>query len=171
MVYHQIVGIPIGANCAPLIADLFYIITRWILCLTFTFWGHQNFRIKIYWNYNFVGYYTIPFGFSLFWHFQVDIFNFWNLFVWRRISGEGSLSEMRIWSIFLVNSDLKWCIHLSRSLFLNISKQHDLIYILNYLDYICLPSVTLNLRNISPIYIQQWLRSAELLKPIGTSDE
>ena len=26
--------------------------------------------------------------------------------------------EMRIWSILLIKSDLKWCIHLSRSLFL-----------------------------------------------------
>ena len=29
-----------------------------------------------------------------------------------------SLPEMRIWSILLIQSDLKWCIHLSRSLFL-----------------------------------------------------
>ena len=26
MVYKQIVGIPMGTNCAPLIADLFYIV-------------------------------------------------------------------------------------------------------------------------------------------------
>ena len=31
---------------------------------------------------------------------------------------EGSLPEMRIWSILLIISDLKWCIHLSRNLFL-----------------------------------------------------
>ena len=29
-----------------------------------------------------------------------------------------SVPEMRIWSILLIKSDLKWCIHLSRSLFL-----------------------------------------------------
>ena len=29
---------------------------------------------------------------------------------------KGSLPEMRIWSILLIKSDLKWCIHLSRSL-------------------------------------------------------
>ena len=34
MVYQQIVGIPMGTNCAPLIADLFYIVTRVILCQT-----------------------------------------------------------------------------------------------------------------------------------------
>ena len=35
-----------------------------------------------------------------------------------RITDEGSVPEMRIWSILLIKSDLKWCIHLSRSLFL-----------------------------------------------------
>ena len=39
-------------------------------------------------------------------------------FVWLRITDEGSLPEMRIWSILLIKSDLKWCIHLSRGLFL-----------------------------------------------------
>ena len=41
-----------------------------------------------------------------------------NYFVWLRIADEGSVPEMRIWSILLIKSDLKWCIHLSRSLFL-----------------------------------------------------
>ena len=30
----------------------------------------------------------------------------------------GPLPEMRIWSIFVIKSDLKCCIHLSKSLFL-----------------------------------------------------
>ena len=68
-------------------------------------------------------YYTIPFGFTLFRHIWVIIFNFWNYFVWLRITDEGSLSEMGIWSILLIKSDLKWCIHLSRSLFLYIHKK------------------------------------------------
>ena len=42
-------------------------------------------------------------------------------FVWLRITDEGSVPEMRIWSILLIKSDLKWCIHLSRSLFLYFS--------------------------------------------------
>ena len=37
---------------------------------------------------------------------------------WLRITDEGPISEMRIWSILLIKSDLKWCIHLGRSLFL-----------------------------------------------------
>ena len=37
---------------------------------------------------------------------------------WLRITDEGSVPEMRIWSILLIKSDLKWCIYLSRSLFL-----------------------------------------------------
>ena len=40
-----------------------------------------------------------------------------NYFVWLRITDEGSVPEMRIWSILLIKSDLKWCMHLSRSLF------------------------------------------------------
>ena len=38
-------------------------------------------------------------------------------FVLLRITGEGSVPEMRIWSILLIKSDIKWCIYLSRSLF------------------------------------------------------
>ena len=30
---------------------------------------------------------------------------------------DAAVPEMRIWSILLIKSDLKWCIHLSRSLF------------------------------------------------------
>ena len=40
-------------------------------------------------------------------------------FLWIRITDEGLVPEMRIWSILLIKSDLKWCIHLSRSLFFN----------------------------------------------------
>ena len=41
-----------------------------------------------------------------------SLFNFLNYFVWLRITDEGSVPEMRIWSILLMKSDLKWCIHL-----------------------------------------------------------
>ena len=41
----------------------------------------------------------------------------WNYFVLLRITDEGSVREMRLWSILLIKSGLKWCIHLSRSLF------------------------------------------------------
>ena len=64
-------------------------------------------------------YYTIRFGFSLFWHFLVITFQLFILHVWLRITDEGSVPEMRIWSITLIYSDSKWCIHLSRSLYLN----------------------------------------------------
>ena len=36
IIYQQIEGSPMGTNCAPLIADLFYIVMRGTLCLTFT---------------------------------------------------------------------------------------------------------------------------------------
>ena len=45
-------------------------------------------------------------------------FNFLNYFLWLRITDEGLVPEMRIWSISLIKSDLKWCTHLSSSLFL-----------------------------------------------------
>ena len=60
-----------------------------------------------------------PFGFTLFGQFWAYIFKFLNYFLWLRITDEGSVPEMRIWSISLIKSDLKWCIHLSRSLFFN----------------------------------------------------
>ena len=44
-------------------------------------------------------YYTIPFGFSLFRHFLVINFQLFILNVWLMITDEGSLPEMRIWSI------------------------------------------------------------------------
>ena len=62
-------------------------------------------------------YYTIPFGFSLVWHFWGITFQLLNYFVWLRITDEGSIPEIRIRSILLIKSDLKWCIHLSRGLF------------------------------------------------------
>ena len=44
--------------------------------------------------------------------------------VWRRITDDGSLPEMRIWSILLIKSDLKWCIHLGKSLFIFLKETH-----------------------------------------------
>ena len=63
-------------------------------------------------------YYTIPFGFSSLRHFGASHFNILNYFVWLRITDECSVPEMCISSILLITSDFKWCIHLSRSLFL-----------------------------------------------------
>ena len=63
-------------------------------------------------------YYTIPFGLSFFWHFWHYFSTTYNYFIWLRVTDEGSVPEMRIWSILLIKSDLEWCIHLSRSLFL-----------------------------------------------------
>ena len=49
---------------------------------------------------------------------QISSFLFLNFIFWVRITDEDSVPEMRIWSILLIKSDLKWCIQLSRSLFL-----------------------------------------------------
>ena len=51
-------------------------------------------------------YYTIPFGFSfLYYTFWASIFNFLNYFDWLSITDEGSVPEMRIWSILLIKFD------------------------------------------------------------------
>ena len=82
-------------------------------------------------------YYTIPFGLKIacFGTFWALLYNFLNYFVWLRIfwaslfhfstylvllriTEEGLVPEIRMWSILLIKSDLKWRIHLSRSLFL-----------------------------------------------------
>ena len=70
-------------------------------------------EIVILWVYK-----TIQFGFSLFWNFLGITFQRLTHFVWLRITEEGSVPEMRIWSILLNKSDLKWCIHLRRGLYL-----------------------------------------------------
>ena len=77
------------------------------------------FGLEINWNCNFEGFLHHPF-----WHRLVSavlghMFStiFKNYFLLRRTTDEGSVPEMRIWSILLIKSDLKWCIHLGRSLF------------------------------------------------------
>ena len=64
-------------------------------------------------------YYTIHFGFSLFFGtFWVLLFNFLlKYFVWLRVTDEGLVPRMRKWSILLITSESKWCIKISRSLF------------------------------------------------------
>ena len=59
-------------------------------------------RVKIDWTCNFDGL-LHPFSLSLIWHFGGSLFNFLNYFVWLRITDEGSVPEMPIWSILLIN--------------------------------------------------------------------
>ena len=72
-------------------------------------------EIVILWVYN-----TIPFGFSL--HklgtFGTSIFNHYLTTCLAKDHWRGLVHEIRIWSMMLIISYLKWCIHLSRSLFL-----------------------------------------------------
>ena len=73
---------------------------------------------KIHWNCNIVGLLHHPFWLYLVLAIFGITSHIFNFFVLLRITDEGSVPEMRIWSI----SNLirfKWCIHLSRSLFLN----------------------------------------------------
>ena len=66
-------------------------------------WRASKFSVfEIDLNCNFVGLLQIPFGFSLFRHFLVITFQFFILHVWLRITDEGSVPEMRIWSISLI---------------------------------------------------------------------
>ena len=62
--------------------------------------------------------YTIPFGFQLFGHHFPTFETTFKLFGYLGITDEGSVPEMRMWPILLIKSDLKWCMHLRRSLFL-----------------------------------------------------
>ena len=59
-----------------------------------------------------------PFGFSLLRHFLAFTFKLLIHFVWLRITDDGLVPEMRIWSILVIKSDIKWCIHFRRSLLL-----------------------------------------------------
>ena len=70
-------------------------------------------EIVILWIY----YMTSPLASASFGTFVTSLFNFLNYFVWLRITDEGSVTEMRIWFILLMKSDLKWCIHLDLVLY------------------------------------------------------
>ena len=50
--------------------------------------------------------------------FRALLFNFLNNFVWLRITDEGSVCEMRIWSILLIKYKLYWSMYISKSEFL-----------------------------------------------------
>ena len=82
----------------------------------------SNFQ-AIDWNYNFVGLLHHPFWLqrvlALFGTLPTNI---WDYFVSLRITDEGLVPEMCIWSMLLSKFDWKWCIHvhLSRSIFLYI---------------------------------------------------
>ena len=61
---------------------------------------------------------TISFGFSLLWLFWFITFQLLKLLWLVKYHWYGSVPEMWLWSILSIKSGLKWCIHLSRSLFL-----------------------------------------------------
>ena len=85
----------------------------WLNCLLLVI----RWAIKGHWASS----YTSHFGFSFFFDtFGAVFFTLLNRFVWLRITDEGSVLEMRILSILVIKSDLKWFMHLSWSLF-NIS--------------------------------------------------
>ena len=51
--------------------------------------------------------------------FVTSLFNFLNYYVWLIVTDEGYVPEMRIWSILLMKSDIKWNIHLDLFLYFN----------------------------------------------------
>ena len=68
---------------------------------------------KIHSNCNFVGLFHHPFWFYpllALLGITFHLFFFKNYIVWLRITDQGLVPEMRIWSILLIKSDLKWCI-------------------------------------------------------------
>ena len=64
---------------------------------------YYEINLKIFYIYFF--FWIFLFGFSLFWHFLVITFQLFILHVWLRITDEGSVPEMRIWSISSIESD------------------------------------------------------------------
>ena len=88
-----------------------------------------------------------PFWLQPVWHVWDISFQLLKILVWLRITDEGSVPEMRIWSIVLIQSDLKWCIHLSRSLFLY------LFYIFAGLLYRIIPVVLLAVSTVTLAYM------------------
>ena len=78
------------------------------------------FMFKIEWNCNFVALLHHSFWLQLaFGTFGLSLFNFLNYFIWLRITDEGFSTRNAHKSIMLIKSDLKWCVHPSRSLFLH----------------------------------------------------
>ena len=74
---------------------------------------------------------------------------------WLRITDEGSVPKMRIWSILLIKSDLKWCIHLSEVSF-HISEETKTEFIQSIISFVLTP-------DISPIFITFILLTTNLV--------
>ena len=102
-------------------------------------------------------YYTITFGFSMFRHFWVINFQLLKLHCLAKDQWRGSVPEMRIWSILLIKSDSKWCIHLIKP------RSHALIYT-RYVNY----TYMYNLHPGVKIYL---LRVHMILKYFGPTRE
>ena len=96
------------------------------------------FRVKIDFNWMLWVNYTIPFGFNIICNLRTYFSNCWNEVVFLRITDEGSVPEIRLWFILLIKSDLKWCIHLSRSLFYIVKASEQKILVLLFDSWKCL---------------------------------
>ena len=71
---------------------------------------------KIDWDCKFVGLSHHPFWLQLVLEYLAHHIQLFKL-LWLRITDEGSVPEMCIWSILLIKSDLKWCTHHSKASF------------------------------------------------------
>ena len=117
-------------------------------------------------------YCTIPLSFGFFRHILALFLKFYNYFLWRRITDEGSISEMRIWSILLIKSDLKWCLHLSRSLFLNFTRfstVNSIVFHLMYGQFLLNTTCSVICTCIIPTYALVWF--AVVYCPLATALE
>ena len=61
--------------------------------------------LRCFWHLIWLSYYTDSLSISLIRHFWASLFNFLFYFVLPRITDEGSVPEMRIWSILSIKSD------------------------------------------------------------------
>ena len=113
-----------------------------------------------------------PFWLQLRLAFSEHQFQLFNYFVWPRITDDGTIPELHIWSIFLIKSDLKWCIHLqvSRILFLYFN------YFVSHCWYtpswswtftIKQPTNKLKIRTLSETSILYFIRPASFIMTVG----
>ena len=92
----------------------------------------------------------------------------------QKVKKEGPVPKMRIWSMLLIKSDLKWCIHLSRSLFLYYERVKKFHFVPNLQIWVTHPC-----RSIGCIYFffnqcssfaedfQRWFWSGTYVAPPG----
>ena len=116
-------------------------------CLIMKFQPISLFQANIIWAFCF-----FHFGFTLFRYFLG--IPFFNSFVWQRVTEDGSVPEMRIWSILLIQSDLVWSMHLGKSIFLYLTNEItftmliQIMHRINVNNFVCVNQLLCNCNSV-----------------------